>query len=46
MTAVISLLVIGVVPGPLKLVGLCLALVAALLLSLADDGASVPEEPR
>jgi drug/metabolite transporter (DMT)-like permease len=37
MTAVISLLVIGVVPGNLKLVALGLALVAALLLSLADD---------
>ena len=42
MTAVISLLVIGVVPGPLKLVALGLALIAALLLSLAED---VPTEP-
>ena len=46
MTAVISMLVIGVVPGRLKLVGLCLALVAALLLSLAEDAADVPAEPR
>ncbi len=45
MTAVISLLVIGVVPGNLKLVALGLALVAALLLSLADDapGESAPQ---
>ena len=42
MTAVISLLVIGVVPGHLKLVALGLALIAALLLSLAED---VPAEP-
>jgi len=42
MTAVISLLLIGVVPGQLKLVALGLALVAALLLSLAED---VPTEP-
>jgi drug/metabolite transporter (DMT)-like permease len=42
MTAVISLLVIGVVPGQLKLVALGLALIAALLLSLAED---VPTEP-
>jgi drug/metabolite transporter (DMT)-like permease len=42
MTAVISLLVIGVVPGHLKLIALGLALVAALLLSLAED---VPTEP-
>ncbi len=42
MTAVISLLVIGAVPGHLKLVALGLALIAALLLSLAED---VPAEP-
>ncbi len=42
MTAVISLLVIGVVPGHLKLIALGLALIAALLLSLAED---VPTEP-
>ena len=42
MTAVISLLVIGVIPGYLKLVALGLALIAALLLSLAED---VPTEP-
>ena len=42
MTAVISMLVIGVVPGHLKLIALGLALIAALLLSLAED---VPTEP-
>jgi drug/metabolite transporter (DMT)-like permease len=42
MTAAISLLVIGVVPGHLKLIALGLALIAALLLSLAED---VPTEP-
>jgi uncharacterized membrane protein len=42
MTAIISLLVVGVVPGQLKLVALGLALIAALLLSLAED---VPAEP-
>lgn len=41
MTAIISLLVVGVVPGHLKLVALGLALIAALLLSLAED---VPTE--
>jgi drug/metabolite transporter (DMT)-like permease len=46
MTAVISLLVIGVVPGNLKLVALGLALVAALLLSLADDVAVEPASRR
>jgi drug/metabolite transporter (DMT)-like permease len=46
MTAVISLLVIGVVPGNLKLVALGLALVAALLLSLADDVAGEPAALR
>ena len=46
MTAVISLLVIGVVPGNLKLAALGLALVAALLLSLADDVAGEPAARR
>ncbi len=44
MTAVVSLLVIGVMPAGLKLVGLCLALAAALLLSLADGEASPAAE--
>ena len=46
MTAVISLVVVGVVPGPLKLVALGLALVAALLLSLAEDGQTAPAPIR
>jgi drug/metabolite transporter (DMT)-like permease len=42
-TAVIALLIVGTVPGPLKLVGLALALVAALLLSLAEEGVGAAE---
>jgi uncharacterized membrane protein len=38
MTAAISLAVVGVVPGGLKLLGLALACIAALLLSLAPEG--------
>lgn len=38
-TAVISLIVAGVVPGPLKLFGLALALVAAVLLAIEPDTA-------
>ncbi len=37
MTAVISLVVIGTLPGPLKIVGIALACVAALLLALAPE---------
>src|SRR5258708_32429242 len=37
MTAVISLVVIGALPGRLKLVGLVLACIAAVLLSLAPE---------
>jgi len=37
MTAVISLLVLGTVPGGLKLAGLALACIAAVLLSLTPD---------
>jgi uncharacterized membrane protein len=40
MTAIISLLVLGTVPGALKLVGLALASIAAVLLSL------MPDEPK
>jgi len=41
MTAVISLVAIGTLPGPLKLVGLALAFVAAVLLALTpDEGAA------
>jgi drug/metabolite transporter (DMT)-like permease len=37
LTAVISLALTGVMPGPLKLVGIALALVAALLLALQTE---------
>jgi drug/metabolite transporter (DMT)-like permease len=37
MTAVISLAIVGTLPGRLKLVGLALALVAAILLALAPE---------
>lgn len=48
MTALIALLVMQVLPGPWKLFGIALALVAAVLLSLAEAGAEgteVPVEP-
>jgi uncharacterized membrane protein len=38
MTAVISLVAVGTLPGRLKLVGLALACIAALLLALASEG--------
>ena len=40
MTAVISLLVIGTLPGRLKLVGLVLACIAAVLLAIAPEEAT------
>lgn len=43
-TAVLSLLFAGVVPGPLKMVGLALALVASLLLVMEPERA--PAAPR
>jgi uncharacterized membrane protein len=46
MTAVISLVVIGTLPGPLKIVGLVLASIAAVLLALApEEGAAVETTP-
>ncbi len=45
-TAALALAFAGVVPGPLKLTGLLLALVAAVLLSLEPEPASVPERAR
>lgn len=42
MTALIALVMTGMLPGPLKLLGIVLALAAAVLLSLADEGADVP----
>ena len=45
MTAVISLVVIGMLPGRLKLVGLVLACIAAVLLALApEEGTKVDHE--
>ncbi len=41
LTAVISLALTGVVPGPLKLVGIALALAAALLLALQSEEPAV-----
>ncbi len=46
MTAVISLIAIGTLPGPLKLVGLVLAGIAAVLLALApEEGTSTKTKP-
>lgn len=44
-TAVLALLFAGVVPGPLKLVGLALALVASLLLALEPEQEAAPHAP-
>ena len=47
-TAVLSLLLLGTLPGPLKLVGLALALVASLLLAIepdSEDAESAPAVP-
>lgn len=43
MTAVISLVAIGTLPGPLKLVGVALACIAAILLALTPDEATTVE---
>lgn len=42
-TALISLAVIGTVPGPLKIVGLVLALIASLLLALEPEASAEPQ---
>jgi drug/metabolite transporter (DMT)-like permease len=44
MTAVISLLIVGTLPGPLKLLALVLACVAALLLALTPEDSNSPDE--
>lgn len=44
-TAVLALLFAGVVPGPLKAVGLVLALIASLLLVLEPERAPPPSSP-
>jgi drug/metabolite transporter (DMT)-like permease len=46
MTAVISLIVIGTLPGALKLVGLVLAGIAAVLLALAPEEAAADAEAK
>ena len=42
-TAMLSLLILGAVPGPLKIVGLILALVASVLLAIEPEAADEPE---
>ena len=44
-TAVIALAVAGIVPGPLKMAGLILALIASLLLAIEPDAADDDAEP-
>ena len=43
-TALLSLVLLGVVPGPLKAIGIVLALVASLQLALEPDAGEKPEE--
>jgi drug/metabolite transporter (DMT)-like permease len=45
MTAVLSLILIGTLPGTLKLVGVVLASVAAVLLALAPEQGDAPTKP-
>ena len=45
MTAVISLVAVGALPGPLKLVGLVLASIAAVLLAIAPEEGSAVDTP-
>jgi drug/metabolite transporter (DMT)-like permease len=44
-TALISLVVLGVVPGPLKALGIALALTASLLLAIEPDSADAETDP-
>jgi drug/metabolite transporter (DMT)-like permease len=50
LTAVLSMILLGVVPGPVKLAGIVLALLAALLLALQPDtpdaGEALADAPR
>jgi uncharacterized membrane protein len=46
LTAVISLAVLGVVPAPLKVVGLVLATIAAILLAITPEEESVAASPH
>ncbi len=43
LTAAISMLLLGVVPGPVKLAGIALSLLAALLLALQSESAAADE---
>jgi drug/metabolite transporter (DMT)-like permease len=45
LTAVISMALLGVVPGPMKIAGIALALVAALLLALQPESHAVDARP-
>ena len=42
-TAMLSLIILGAVPGPLKIVGLILALIASVLLAIEPEAADEPE---
>ena len=45
LTAVISMALLGVVPGPMKIAGIALALVAALLLALQPESPATDDRP-
>jgi len=45
LTAVISMALLGVVPGPMKIAGIALALVAALLLALQPESPAADDRP-
>ncbi len=45
LTAVISMFLLGVVPGPMKIAGIALALVAALLLALQPESPARDARP-
>ena len=45
LTAVLSMILLGVMPGPVKMAGIALALLAALLLAFQPESAA-PEAPR
>ena len=45
-TAILSLLILGAVPGPLKIVGLVLALIASVLLAIEPEAADDTETER
>jgi drug/metabolite transporter (DMT)-like permease len=45
LTAVLSMVLLGVVPGPMKIAGIALALAAALLLALQPEAATRDARP-